>query len=167
MYAFGAGGGRGGSSLGYGLPTYQRRAGIVSNRRLVPDVSMFAARGIAVYCSAMASQPGLGCGTAAERSTPWVSVAGTSVAAPLFASAIALADQATSKTGHANVGLVNPLLYGRGRGAMVDIANGNNDLFGTGRCCYAGPGYDQASGLGWTYVPAFIKVALTGRLPRG
>ena len=115
----------------------------------------------------MASQAGLGCGTAAEPSTPWVSVAGTSLAAPLFASAIALADQATAKTGHANVGLANPLLYGRGRAAMVDVGNGNNDLFGTGRCCYAGPGYDQASGLGWTDVPAFVKVALTGRLPRG
>jgi len=167
VYAFGAGGGGGGSSLVYSLPSYQRRAGIVSNRRLVPDVSMFAARGIAVYCSAMASQAGLGCGTAAEPSTPWVSVAGTSLAAPLFASAIALADQATAKTGHANVGLANPLLYGRGRAAMVDVGNGNNDLFGTGRCCYAGPGYDQASGLGWADVPAFVKVALTGRLPRG
>ncbi len=167
VYTFSAGGGGGGSSLVYGLPSYQQRFGIISNRRLVPDVSMFAARGIAVYCSAMTSQPGLGCGAAAERSTPWVSVAGTSLAAPLFASAVALANQATAKTGRANVGLANPLLYGRGRAALIDVASGNNDLFGTGRCCYAGRGYDQATGLGWANASAFVAVALTGRLPRG
>ena len=146
--AFAAGGGTGGSSQLYGTPGYQTAYGIRSTRRLVPDVSMFASRGIPLVCSAYDPSAGQGPCPPGAPTWPFMSVAGTSFAAPLLAGAVALSNQQARAAGQARMGFVNPLLYASGRSAIRDVTTGNNDVFGTGRCCFAGPGYDQATGLG-------------------
>lgn len=145
---FGAGGGTGGNSQLYGTPGFQSSAGITSNRRLVPDVSMFAARGVVMVCGVFDPATGQGPCPPTSASWPFMSVAGTSFAAPLLAGAVALANQAARVEGTPRAGFLNPLLYSSARSAVVDVTQGNNDVFGTGRCCFAGRGYDQATGLG-------------------
>lgn len=151
VLAFAAGGGTGGSSMLYGTPPWQSAAGIRSTRRLVPDVSMFAAWGVVMTCSAWQPATGQGpCppGPNGPPNWPFIPVAGTSFAAPLLAGGVALANQRARAAGQANVGFLAPFMYGPGGSAVRDVTTGNNDVFGTGRCCFAGPGYDQATGLG-------------------
>lgn len=148
VITFAAGGGTGGSSQLYGTPGYQTAYGIRSTRRLVPDVSMFASWGIPVVCSAYDASSGQGPCPPGAPTWPFMSVAGTSFAAPLLAGAVALANQRADAAGQARMGFVNPLLYSAGQSAIRDVRAGSNDVFGTGRCCFAGPGYDQATGLG-------------------
>jgi subtilase family serine protease len=77
---------------------------------------------------------------------------GTSVAAPLWAGLIALADQ---EAGHP-LGLVNPAIYQIARGplyhqAFHDVATGNNSVVlngGTITGYRAGPGWDPVTGWG-------------------
>ncbi len=145
---FRAGAGTGGNSQLYGTPGYQVSAGIRSTRRLVPDVSMYGAWGVPVVCSVDDAVPGTGPCPKVGASWPYWSVAGTSFAAPLLAGAVALANQVAEARGAPRAGFMNPLLYASGRSAVTDVTRGNNDAFGTGRCCFAGPGYDQATGLG-------------------
>lgn len=148
VLAFAAGGGTGGSSMLYGTPAWQRAAGIQSTRRLVPDVSMFASWGVVMTCSAWDPTTRQGPCPPGAPGWPFMSVAGTSFAAPLLAGGVALANQRARAAGQANAGFIAPLLYGPARSAIRDVTRGNNDVFGTGRCCFAGPGYDQATGLG-------------------
>lgn len=148
VLAFTAGGGTGGSSMLYGLPAWQREYGIQSPRRLVPDVSMFAAFGVVMACSVWDPASGSGPCPPASASWPFMSVAGTSFAAPLLAGGVALVNQKAKAAGQANVGFLAPFMYGPGSSAVRDVTTGNNDVFDTGRCCFAGPGFDQATGLG-------------------
>jgi subtilase family serine protease len=147
-------GGGGGVSGLFTRPTYQQ--GFVSpNRRAVPDVSMLAdvAPGYNIYCTAKECLQG--------SSTPWITVGGTSAAAPLFAGGLALVDQVLRQHHKQDVGLANSLLYTAAKrfastGVISDVITGNNDLgallpSGDHRplgCCAAGPGFDFASGLG-------------------
>jgi tripeptidyl-peptidase-1 len=73
---------------------------------------------------------------------------GTSAAAPLLASAVLRINAERLAAGRTPVGYLNPLLYGPLSAGIRDITVGTNDIFGTGVCCTAGPGYDMASGLG-------------------
>lgn len=148
VLAFAAGGGTGGSSMLYATPAWQAAAGIKSTRRLVPDVSMFASWGVVMTCSAWDPTTGNGPCPPTGPTWPFMTVAGTSFAAPLLAGGVALANQRAQAAGQANVGFLAPFMYGPGRSAVRDVTTGNNDVFGTGRCCFAGPGYDQATGLG-------------------
>jgi subtilase family serine protease len=97
----------------------------------------------------------------------WYPVCGTSVATPLFAGVVALADQ---EAGHP-LGLLNPALYAlsaSGAAGIVDVTKGNNtvsfiqhgklrevDGFSALR------GYDLASGVGTVdaakFVPELVK----------
>ena len=148
MLSIDGSGGGGGTSLLYRTPPWQSASGIVSPRRTVPDVSMYAAPGVAMVCSAYDTGTGDGPCPPGRESWPFTSVAGTSFAAPLLAGAVALANQRAEAVGQARAGFLSPLLYSSGRFAIRDVTTGNNDVFGTGRCCFAGPGYDQATGLG-------------------
>jgi kumamolisin len=144
----GAGGG-GGTSLVYATPPWQASAGIVSPRRAVPDVSMYARKGIVMVCSAHDPATGDGPCPPGDASWPYTAVGGTSYSAPFLAGVVALANQRASAAGVPRAGFLSPLLYSPGaRPAIRDVRTGSNDVFGTGRCCFAGPGYDQASGLG-------------------
>src|SRR6266566_1889920 len=99
----GAGGG-GGVSNTFGKPSWQSGPGTQSGNREVPDVSADAdpATGYATYCTVTNS----GC-----PSTGWITVGGTSAAAPLWAGSMALIDQYLQSQGKAAVGSANPALY--------------------------------------------------------
>ncbi len=154
MTVFPAAGGSGGPSRYYSMPWYQSSAGLPGARRATPDVSMFAARSLALYCSAhvpgTTGLDGPGC-PPPLRGDGWFSVAGTSFASPLLAGGVALANQVGRRAGTGRVGFLNPLLYDSGTtgsGAILDVVLGNNDVLATRQCCWASAGYDMASGLG-------------------
>lgn len=169
--------GGGGFSELFKRPSYQNGF-VPGSRRGVPDVSMLAdvAPGYEIYCTAKGDCIGQG------NTSPWTQVGGTSAAAPLLAGGLALVDQALRQSHHQDIGLANPLLYGIDHSASAatvisDIVANNNDMgqsltskpFG---CCTAGPGYDEASGLGsinlaglalaaGTIVPPVVNVGLS------
>ena len=141
--------GGGGFSRLLSVPFYQRGLEGSGPRRDYPDVAAFADGypSIAVYCfvNAQGNCESTGSGN------PFGALGnGTSAATPLFAGAVALADQRRLEAQDPPLGFANPLLYelgGRGgAGALRDVVEGSNDL-GRG-CCDAGPGYDLASGWG-------------------
>jgi subtilase family serine protease len=135
----GAGGG-GGVSNTFAQPSWQTGPGVQSGNRQVPDVSADAdpASGYATYCTVANA----GC-----PSTGWITVGGTSAAAPLWAGSMALIDQYLQSQGKAAVGFANPALYGLFNAqqqvpAFHDITSGNNLHYA------ATTGYDMASGIG-------------------
>lgn len=156
--------GGGGLSDLFRRPSYQTTF-VTPNRRSVPDVSMLAdvAPGYEIYCTAKPDCAG------SAHSSPWTQVGGTSAASPLLAGGLALVDQALRRSGHQDLGLVNPLLYQIAHSPVAasvisDVVSNNNDLgtsivgqpFG---CCTAIPGYDEASGLGSVNLGALAFVA--------
>lgn len=144
----------GGKSVMFTRPWYQNGVrNIVGAQRGVPDVSMSAACDgeVDVY----QSFPGKAAG--------WYPTCGTSVATPLFAAVVAMADQVA---GHP-LGLINPALYtlsAKRSPGIVDVKTGNNTVsFSQGGQTYtvtgfaARPGYDLASGVGTIYAPLFVR----------
>lgn len=127
-------GGGGGQSAIFPRPAWQAPAGaaIAGSRRLVPDLAMLAGQ------PAYLTQND---GNAAPTE-------GTSASAPLLASAVLRINAERLAAARQPVGYLSPLLYGPLAGAISDVTVGSNDIFGTGLCCTAGPGYDMASGLG-------------------
>ena len=81
----------------------------------------------------------------------WGSWGGTSLAAPLWASLIALSDASKTCSGK-DIGFANPLLYHVAQTdpqAFHDVVRGDNDLTGRNKDVFrAGVGYDMATGLG-------------------
>src|SRR2546421_10667676 len=139
----GAGGG-GGISNTFKLPSWQTGPGVhnqYSNGfREVPDVTGDAdpATGYAMYCTVTNA----GC-----PSTAWISVGGTSAAAPLWAASTALINQYLQAQGKKVIGYANPALYALFNAhpqfpAFHDITTGNNLNYP------AVTGYDLASGIG-------------------
>ncbi len=149
----GAGGG-GGLSNTYTLASWQSGQGVINANssgapcnapngqycREVPDVSADAdpASGYAVYCTIINA----GCSGAG-----WMSVGGTSGAAPLWAGSMALINQYLLSKGKTLVGYANPALYSifntqQSLPAFHDVTTGNNLFY------QAAAGYDMASGIG-------------------
>ncbi len=135
----GAGGG-GGVSNTFAQPSWQTGQGVQSGNREVPDVSADAdpATGYATYCTVTNA----GC-----PSTGWITIGGTSAAAPLWAGSMTLIDQYLQSQGKAIVGSANPVLYSlfntsQQSSPFHDVSSGNNLHYN------AGPGYDMASGIG-------------------
>jgi subtilase family serine protease len=91
---------------------------------------------------------------------------GTSGAAPLMAGAVAVLDGYLVANHRKTTGPLNPTLYAVAaqpnlyRQVFNDVVNGSNDLLGLG-CCSAGPGYDEASGLGSVNIAQLAQVLLT------
>ena len=153
----------GGRSIIFGRPSYQNG---VRNRtgdhRGVPDVSMDAscASSVAIYFSFS------GKGT-------WSTICGTSLATPLFAGIVALADQYAGHGKAHGLGLINPAIYAiaaRHEPGIVDIRTGNNSYsFSRNGTYYTVPGfsavrgYDLVSGAGTVdaayFVPELAKLA--------
>ena len=143
--------GGGGRSVIFARPGYQNRVrGIVGRRRGLPDISMDAAcqSAVATYSS--------------FNGEFWSAACGTSLATPLFAGIVALADQVA---GHP-LGLINRALYrmaaARDKG-IVDVVKGNNTfrfvLGGKLRTVVgfaARRGYDLSSGLGTVNAAYFV-----------
>ncbi len=150
---FGSGGGY--SSV-FGRPAYQDKLPW-SNHRGIPDISMDAScqSSVAIYASFV-------------RSGRWSGICGTSLATPLFAGVVALADQVA---GH-SLGLINPALYrmaaAHDRG-IVSILSGNNSVkFRHGPTVqgyWAGPDYNLVTGLGTVDARYFVPelAAAAGR----
>ncbi len=170
-----AGGGGGGVSLlSPKRPWWQQVPGLerFGTGRIVPDIAALADvfPGYAFFCTSPE------CAALPQLATPgWTSIGGTSAAAPLMASGVALANQYAERHGKAAVGFANPLLYRFGAAAKSrrtvfrDVTKGNDDLgallpkdVGGGHplgCCGARPGYDWASGWGSLKVLGFAKAA--------
>lgn len=88
---------------------------------------------------------------------------GTSEAAPMFAGVLALA---TQENNGANIGPINPALYGTlgpagASDGIADVVSGNNSAeTPNGQVIVpgftAGPGFDVASGWGTVFAPSFV-----------
>jgi subtilase family serine protease len=122
--------------------------------REVPDVAADAnpATGYVVYWNGSGSSPG--------QTAGWQTIGGTSGAAPVWAALIALADSSPA-CGRVPLGDAIPALYRSASadygGAFNDVQSGNNDFAGTnGGRFAAGPGYDEASGLGSPNATALV-----------
>jgi subtilase family serine protease len=133
----GAGGG-GGISSYFARPSYQSGPNLTNANRMVPDVSADADpnTGYSVYCSVSAA----GC-------SGWLSVGGTSAAAPLWAGLAADTNQYLSAQGKATLGSASAILYqlyntSQTYSAYHDITAGNNLYYS------ATTGYDLATGIG-------------------
>ena len=138
-------GGGGGASATFAAPPWQVAAGLAPEARHVPDIAMMA--GAPKY----ATSGGIG----------------TSFASPLFASSWLSVLTAIDVHGALPPGPLAPLLYelaGGEPGVVRDIVTGSNDPFGVIGCCDAGPGYDEASGLGSVDLGRLAEV-LVQRMP--
>ncbi|HEU0000697.1 MAG TPA: S53 family peptidase, partial [Ktedonobacteraceae bacterium] len=116
------GAGGGGISQFWKTPSWQTGPGVQNSysngMRETPDVSLDAdpATGYPVYCTAgsnCSGGGGLGGGTAGG----WITVGGTSAAAPMWAAMIALANEMAAKAGKGTLGFLNPSLYKIGSGS--------------------------------------------------
>ena len=139
----GAGGGGGISSF-FKEPSWQTGPGVQNQfsngNREVPDVSADAdpATGYSVYCTVAAS----GC-----SSSGWITVGGTSAAAPLWAGSTALINEYLQNQQKSRIGFANPMLYGLDNATQQftpfhDVSSGTNLYYP------ATSGYDEASGWG-------------------
>ena len=139
----GAGGGGGISSF-FKEGSWQTGPGVQNQysngNREVPDVSADAdpASGYSVYCTVAAA----GC-----SSSGWITVGGTSAAAPLWAGSTALINEYLQNQQKSRIGFANPVLYGLENATeqfspFHDVSSGNNLYYP------ATSGYDEASGWG-------------------
>ena len=159
-YSEGAGGG--GISDTFAMPAYQQALGVVSGStgtpcantggdcREVPDVSADAdpSSGYIIYDSV--------------NSLGWNALGGTSGAAPLWASVVAVVASADGNT--AGYGQLNPALYLLAQQSpgtyLNDVTSGNIDYNATSSGQYpALAGYDMATGLG-TPIASALATAL-------
>jgi subtilase family serine protease len=156
----------GGPSHVFLRPAYQLLVNTGSGvHRATPDISMSAAvnGGVLIYTSYPTTVP-----FEPEPGT-FSFWGGTSVATPLFAGVVAIADQIA---GH-SLGQINPRMYlldHAPNNGIVDITKGNNDFSDfdeEGNLLFsipgyeASPGYDMASGLGTVNALTFTH-ALAG-----
>ena len=137
-------GGGGGISSFFKEPTWQTGPGVQNQysngNREVPDVSADAdpATGYSTYCTVAAA----GC-----SSSGWITVGGTSAAAPLWAGSTALINEYLQNQQKSRMGFANPVLYGLENATQQfppfhDVSSGTNLFYP------ATSGYDEASGWG-------------------
>jgi subtilase family serine protease len=140
--------GGGGTSVLEAEPSYQNSVQS-TGRRTTPDVSMDADpnSGVAVYDSYDNG-----------ATTPWAQVGGTSLAAPMWAGLIAVADQGRAQNGLATLDSRSqalPAIYQAAASNFHDITSGSNGGF------TATAGYDQVTGRG-TPIANLLAQALAG-----
>jgi subtilase family serine protease len=139
----GAGGGGGLSSF-FNQPSWQTGPGVQNQysngKREVPDISADAdpASGYSMYCTAAVS----GC-----PSSGWITVGGTSAAAPLWAGSTALINEYLQQQQKPRMGFANLVLYGLAN-AQTQFPPFHDVTSGTNLFYPATPGYDEASGWG-------------------
>jgi large repetitive protein len=142
----------GGLSSFQSQPSYQ--SGVVtqsSTQRAVPDVAMDSDpdTGAPIY-DTYDNTP----------STPWATYGGTSLASPMWAAVIAIANQGRAQYGLSTLDGPNgtlPKLYQMAASNFHDITTGNNGYA-------AGPGYDLVTGRGTPIVNQLVN-ALVGNPP--
>jgi len=159
-------------------PSWQANfAGItVGSNRTVPDIALDASPNNAGYliCSSDSNATGVngscsnGFHGANNSDQDLTFAGGTSFAAPIFAGMLAVINQSQNSSGQ---GVINPTLYGLASNATTyasafhDITSGSNACTagptlcaGAGETEYAaGPGYDEASGLGSIDLDQLLK----------
>ena len=149
--AQGGGGSGGGISLQWPIPDYQAPGGFAettanggsATMRNVPDVAAVAdpLTGVAVY---------------SRLNGGWVTVGGTSVAAPFWAGFWSLVNAASEGLGFGPAGFANPGIYAINLGGPIlisptgvrDVTYGNNGDPGFGGGYSAGYAYDNTTGFG-------------------
>jgi kumamolisin len=125
----------GGISTLWDSPAYQHKLGAPYTKRSYPDVSFNAdpLSGEAIYVT-QGSQAG------------WMSIGGTSMAAPQWSGLLALVGEARAKAGKKPVGFINPIIYGltapKYATAFIDVADGSNGAYN------AAAGWDAVTGWG-------------------
>ncbi len=158
---FGGAGG-GGISQFWKLPDWQKGPGTQNSysngMRETPDVSLDAdpATGYPVYCTAGSSCNGSGGGTSG-----WLTVGGTSAAAPMWAAMIALANQEAAQHGKGVLGFLNPAIYRIASGSHYSsdfhditppsdpsVPSDNDELGINGGAYPVTNAYDMATGWG-------------------
>ena len=126
----------GGTSTAESEPAYQRGVQGLGSRT-IPDVAFDADPGTGVsVCDSYDDVHGTG---------PWEEIGGTSLAAPVWAAILAIADQGRLARGATTLdgpSQALPALYALPAGDFHDITTGRNGGFA------AGPGYDEVTGLG-------------------
>jgi subtilase family serine protease len=154
----------GGQSIVFGRPSYQNGVrAVTGSARSVPDISMDASCGssVAIY------------GSFSGGAGQWNPICGTSLATPLFAGIVALADQYAGHGKAHSLGLINPAIYAiaaRHERGIVDIRTGSNtQTFSqrgkqhTVKGFRARPGYDLVTGVGTIdaayFVPELARLA--------
>ena len=150
------GAGGGGVSTLWSQPAWQTGNGITGTAasggmRMVPDLSVMGdpATGFMQYYTGTAPS------TCTQNCTAgWGAIGGTSIGSPLVSALVAVAAQACNTDG-GRLGLINPSLYAMATTGFNDVINGTNDLWGV-NAYSAGPGYDEASGLGSPSGAAFF-----------
>jgi kumamolisin len=157
----------GGISQFWKRPSWQTGPGVnnpqySNSMREIPDVSLDAdpATGYPVYCTAGSSCSSSGGIFGGGTSGGWLTVGGTSAAAPMWAAMVALANEQAAKVGKGPLGFLNPALYKIGSGSHYgsdfhDItppsdpnAPSNNDEGFNGGAYPVTQGYDMATGWG-------------------
>ena len=136
----------GGISLAYGIPAWQQGISMTANQgsttmRNVPDVAMVADNITIVWGNDFIGE---------SSDFP---EAGTSLAAPLWAGLMALANQQAAAKGQPPVGFVNPALYAMGKSGSYhscfhDISTGSNTNSSSPTKYQAVAGYDLCTGWG-------------------
>ncbi|GCE30246.1 hypothetical protein KDA_57300 [Dictyobacter alpinus] len=136
----GSSGGGGGISSYFNRPSYQTGPNLTNAKREVPDVSADAdpSSGYSVYCTVTAAN----C-----SSSGWISVGGTSAAAPLWAGIAGDVNQYLFSQGKAGLGSASAKLYSLYNTAQTytpyhDVTTGNNLYYS------ATANYDNATGVG-------------------
>jgi subtilase family serine protease len=141
----------GGFSRVFPRPAYQDGIPGIGATRGVPDVAADADRtGMAFAISDGSQRYGL------------TGIGGTSVAAPVWAAVIALADQYAGR----HLGFVNPALYQIGRSpsyyqAFHDVTTGTNTVTFAGQTItgyQAGPGWNPVTGWGSPNAQALVPL---------
>ncbi|MBV8116117.1 MAG: S8/S53 family peptidase [Silvibacterium sp.] len=117
----------GGVSSYFGLPTWQKHAGVP------PHSGKQGGRGVPDVAGDASPTSGYQVLVDGQKAV----IGGTSAVAPMWAGLIALINQQTGKT----AGLINPFLYGAPK-AFRDITQGNNGAFS------AKAGWDACTGMG-------------------
>ena len=156
-----SGAGGGGTSAFYSTPGYQGSNGVTfAGKRATPDISLVAdpATGVSVYDS-----------YGSNAASPWSSVGGTSLAAPLFAGILSIAQQGRSALSKAPLTSIqiNTAVYALYNSPAYstyfhDVTLGTNTTTGSYLGFSAGTGYDRATGIGSpiarTLVPYLVSL---------
>ena len=84
-------------------------------------------------------------GACTHGTAGWMTIGGTSMAAPQWSGFMALVGEARAKAGKSALGQLNPILYSLSASTQAkvfhDVTKGNNGMA-------AGVGYDAVTGLG-------------------
>lgn len=156
--------GTGGGTSGFvAVPAYQKSSvpGTGSLvRRTVADVAMNADPATGQYVAVM--QPG-------SSAVQWISAGGTSLAAPMWAGLVAVANAGRQQAALPVMAGGHALLYGQVGAVASNYASGFADIrlgsHGVCSTCSAGPGYDQLTGLGTPNASALVNLLAGATAP--